>query len=180
MIEVDGIRGHFINGDLEFLQAIVKHTHPRLIAEIGSFCGLSAVAMASAYSGSVVLCHDTWQGSEGWTKEWTEGIDREFSANVDRLGFRGRIHPVCGDSKKTAALYPDGFFDLVFIDGDHCEAGCYGDLVAWYPKCAGAFIGHDRVPGGGVDKATARFVREHHGLRISEIPNTHYMWKIDR
>ena len=48
-------------------------------------------------------------------------------------------------SVEAAASYPDGYFDLVFIDASHVEADVRADITAWRPKVRGGGIlsGHD-------------------------------------
>jgi hypothetical protein len=48
------------------------------------------------------------------------------------------------DSVSASKLFPDGFFDFVYIDGDHSEV-VIEDVKAWYPKVApgGMLSGHD-------------------------------------
>lgn len=50
-----------------------------------------------------------------------------------------------GDSAESASLFPDGHFNLVFIDADHSYEGTKRDITAWLPKVKlGGFIGgHD-------------------------------------
>ena len=48
-------------------------------------------------------------------------------------------------STYIASLLPDEYFDMVYIDGDHCYQAVYDDLCAWYPKIkmGGVISGHD-------------------------------------
>jgi hypothetical protein len=49
------------------------------------------------------------------------------------------------DSVEAAHNFPDGEFDIVFVDGDHSDAGCRRDIIAWLPKVkkGGWICGHD-------------------------------------
>jgi len=64
------------------------------------------------------------------------------------------------ESSRAAGIFPDGYFDLVFIDGDHTYEAVLQDLKAWTPKVrkGGWVSGHDcirRTP--GVAKALEEF-----------------------
>jgi predicted O-methyltransferase YrrM len=52
-----------------------------------------------------------------------------------------------GNSPEMAVHIPDGSLDMVYIDGDHTVAGCYKDIVAYYPKVrkGGIIAGHDWI-----------------------------------
>lgn len=52
---------------------------------------------------------------------------------------------VCSDSHKAGREYAGQKADCVFIDADHSEAGCRGDIEAWYPhlKQGGLMAFHD-------------------------------------
>lgn len=69
MIEVNGVRGLLLPGDINYLfekaKALPKSA---VVVEIGSFMGLSAIIMASALAivgndGARVFCVDPWKGS---------------------------------------------------------------------------------------------------------------------
>lgn len=59
--------------------------------------------------------------------------------------FKGRAHILKSDSSEAAEQFNDGFFDVVFIDGDHSYDGCRRDILAWRSKVkAGGWLGgHD-------------------------------------
>jgi hypothetical protein len=71
-----------------------------------------------------------------------------------------------GDSAEAADGVADGTLDLVFIDADHSEAGCYRDILAWAPKVrpggilAGHDIDHEEFPHWGVRAAVERWMGE--------------------
>lgn len=50
-------------------------------------------------------------------------------------------------SVEAAKTFSDGFFDLIFIDGDHTHAAVKADLEAWWPKLreGAIFCGDDYV-----------------------------------
>lgn len=48
-------------------------------------------------------------------------------------------------SKRASNMFNDGFFDAVYIDGDHRQEQVYNDIKSWYPKVkpGGVIGGHD-------------------------------------
>lgn len=75
-----------------------------------------------------------------------KAMDRLHAAVLEDLAARGgRANLLRLPSVDGAATFDDGFFDLVFIDGDHTYAGSAADLAAWWPKlrAGGVFCGDD-------------------------------------
>jgi len=68
-----------------------------------------------------------------------------------------KLHVVRATSVVAAKLFPEGYFGLVFIDGDHSYEGVIDDINAWLPlvKDGGVLCGHDygNIGGRGVKKA---------------------------
>jgi hypothetical protein len=52
-------------------------------------------------------------------------------------------------SLEAAASVPDGWLDIVFLDGDHRYEAITADIRAWLPKVkkGGVLCGHDFTPG---------------------------------
>lgn len=104
----------------------------RVILEIGSYVGASAVCFGAATTASAskkILCIDTWNNdamSESVRDTW-----KEFAANTH--AFRPYIHPVRGFSDKVVddvkAIVTN--VDLLFIDGDHTYQGVKADWDAY-------------------------------------------------
>jgi predicted O-methyltransferase YrrM len=127
------------------------------IAEIGSWRGRSARAMADNTDGMIV-CVDPWSddsiGYGGW---WTAQEDRtkygrkdwllkEFQANLaDHIGhkvFMVRDFSANAIEKIRMNMVR---FDMIFIDGSHDFGHVCGDILMWWSllKPGGVFCGHD-------------------------------------
>lgn len=66
------------------------------------------------------------------------------------------------DATKAAAIFPNGYFDLVFIDADHSYEAVLHDLKVWTPKVrrGGLMTGHDMIrKTPGVEKAVGEFYK---------------------
>jgi caffeoyl-CoA O-methyltransferase len=90
-----------------FLEFLVFLAQPRLVLEIGTYSGYSALSMAGALpaGGRIVTCE----------------LDPErvafARAHIDAAGFSERIEVREGPATRTIAAL-DGPFDLVFVDAD--------------------------------------------------------------
>jgi hypothetical protein len=153
-----------------------------IIAEIGVFEGenfrrmiehrpVFAVAVDAWLDDGVVSRNDS-----GYSQEKLDEIYEKF-CNEMLNKIYVQIHR--GYTYDVAAIYPDNYFDLIYIDGDHTEEGCYKDLVAWYPKVRkGGFITGDdywrnKAPRTGIKfgviEAVDKFAKEK-GLIIHKLP----------
>lgn len=130
-----------------------RASESRIIAEIGSWRGRSARAMADN-SQAKIFCIDTFAdhavGIPGW---WNDPSDlhadpdwlyREFANNLsdhlDRTVFACRM-----TSMQAAKVLQDMRYSLIFIDADHSYQSVKDDILAWRPLLAenGVFCGHD-------------------------------------
>ena len=116
-----------LTGEIEgrFLEFLVFLAQPRLVLEIGTYSGYSALSMAQALpdGGRIVTCE----------------LDPERVAfaerHIDGAGFADRIEVRQGPALETIAGL-DGPFDLVFIDAD--KAGYHDYYEAVLPKLSAA------------------------------------------
>jgi caffeoyl-CoA O-methyltransferase len=112
-----------LTGEIEgrFLEFLVFLAQPRLVLEIGTYSGYSALSMAQALpdGGRIVTCE----------------LDPDRVAFAERhiaaAGFDDRIEVRQGPAGQTVAAL-DGPFDLVFIDAD--KPGYLGYYEAVLPK----------------------------------------------
>jgi hypothetical protein len=172
---------HGWGSDSPAFRELILRIKPRLIVEVGTWKGASAIHMADiiAESGlsSQILCVDTWLGAlEFWTD--TGDADRyralklrhgwpqvyyQFLANVCHRGHQPRIIPF-PQTSATAALWLRYFgitADLIYLDGSHEEDDVYGDCLGYWETLAprGVMFGDD-WSWDGVRLAVTRFAKE--------------------
>lgn len=148
------------------------------IAEVGVFRGHHAIAMFNICAPDELVLIDPWRSpppdSEPLDYKWAKIGQMELEKLYVGVcsAFRGRdnvkIQRVT--SLEGAALYPDGYFDWVYVDANHMYDPVMEDLRAWYPKIkkGGYLCGHDysdapRIleKGDGVFFAVNDFCKEH-------------------
>ena len=139
--------------ELEFLAQCASKSNT--IAEVGSWRGRSATAMADN-SDALITCADTLAdnayGNPGW---WTESDGPDFCKRQDWLlnAFRENLKDYIPDrvtqirmhSVDAARALIDQRYNLIFIDAGHRYEDIRNDILAWRPLLAdgGIFCGHD-------------------------------------
>lgn len=63
------------------------------------------------------------------------------------------IDHVVGRSPDIAATFPDGKFDIVYLDAEHDEASVEADIRGWRSKAKYFLAGHDYFVFHGVEAA---------------------------
>lgn len=102
---------------------------PGEILEIGSYQGLSTVALAQA---GKVTCVDTWLG--GLDNMPAHDSFSAFWANISSMGLTEQIEIVRGDSREVLPLMRSvgEKYRMILVDGDHSYETAKADLVnAW-------------------------------------------------
>jgi len=151
------IRGWFDFQDI-YSDAVKNASNDAKFVEIGSWRGQSAAYLAVEIINSgkniSLTCVDTWKGSpEMFIPEadafYDEIISKEGSCYKE---FLRNVEPVKNiietremTSEDASKLYPDKYFDFVFIDAGHSYEDVILDLKSWLPKVksGGVIAGHD-------------------------------------
>ena len=190
MLNVNGVKGYLIEGDVKYLWDLAQ-TLPKngSYLEIGSWMGLSSILVANSLLanlnfGAKIYCVDTWRGSEEHQDMKVIQEDKLFEtflSNIEEAGVSGLITPVREKSVDAARKFAPSSLDILFIDGDHSFEGCYADLIAWTPKVkpGGRILGHDAAESCGAYEAVSRFCRENNfEFKVSPPPTAHYTFEI--
>jgi len=80
----------------------------------------------------------------------TEEQERRFKLVMDKSAtYKGRSRVMRMFSDAAFILFPDSFFDFVYIDANHKLEFIREDIKLWWPKVksGGIFAGHDYLDG---------------------------------
>ncbi len=155
------------NYEHDTFDRLITEIRPRLIFEVGTWLGGSALRMAGlardAGLDTRVICVDTWLGSqEFWDYQTDPGryeslecrngypqVYCQFLANVIKSGYTDSIIPLPITSLIGARLLANRGLqaDLIYIDASHDYEDVLADLKAYYPlvRSGGVMFGDDFV-----------------------------------
>ena len=155
---------------------LLNTTRPKVVVELGSWLGASAIAMARMVRrwGGTVTCVDTWCGEldENGASPEPEGktplMILSCARAIVNAGVGASIRMIPSTTRDAAAHW-QGPIDFLYVDAGHGYHDVTVDLNAWATHMrkggviAGDDYGHPRYP--GVKLAWDDFEREH-GLSL--------------
>lgn len=145
------------------LTMLAQTLDARLIVEVGTFTGLSALCLAEGLAdGGRVLCHDR---SEEWTDVALEGWRR--------AGLEDRIELRLGPAATTLAELPDEPIDLAFIDADKGGYIGYHDMIVPRLRAGGLLVVDNvlwsgRVVDPSADDGNTRAIRAYNDYAAAD------------
>ena len=155
----------FIRGSAQLINK--KYDSPIVAVEIGVRQGNNALAMLQEMNIKALFLVDPFSPYDDGGSYQDERTQRKnMLAMFDRLAqHREKIVWLFQKSETAAQLFPDQYFDYVYIDGDHSYESVKKDLGSWYRKIKpdGVMAGHDYgclVAWPDVTKAVDEFIRE--------------------
>ena len=183
------------HGSRLFLAEVVESLQPRLIIEVGSWKGDSAITMASALRNlaipdSGIICVDTWLGAlEFWAdryqpehydglaiKNGYPQVFYQFLANVCHRELQDYITPFPQTSEIAAAFFLRAGItaDLIYIDASHEKRFVYRDICDFWDVLApgGVIFGDDFISVEDVRDAVRQFA----GERNLSVYNENEFW----
>lgn len=168
------------------LERLPKHA---VCAEVGVWSGQFSRAIHRISQPRECYLVDPWEYLPEAHKRHYRAFGADGQLYMDRLhdsvarSFRHapEMKILRAYSHIAAAQFPDGYFDWVYIDGNHYYDYVKQDLEAWYPKIkkGGYLTGddyfwQDEQGVGGVEKAVQEFVGTH-TVTSFEVKHNQYM-----
>lgn len=160
--------GWFNHG--ERMLALLEQHRPKVVVELGSWLGASAIAMARCVRrwGGTVTCVDTWAGDlndDGGSADgrWPLMI-LSCARGMVEAGVGANVRLIPAMTRDAARCWTQPI-DCLYIDADHSHDGVLADLEAWVPHVrdggvmAGDDYGHRLYP--GVKTAWDAFERQY-------------------
>lgn len=147
--------------DSPVFKELIEELRPRLIIEVGTWKGASALHMAGICDAldldTRIVCVDTWLGAYEFIgadgerdllpKYGYPSVYYQFLANVVKVGQQRRIIPFPQTSLIASRYlwHHQIRADLIYIDGSHDERDVYADICAYWPllRPRGVLFGDD-------------------------------------
>jgi len=170
------LRGIHSSGVVYYPWLAEQASTRKLIAEVGSWMGGSARAMADNTSG-VVYCIDPWTGTPEMdadpdfqaNKHDPDWLVNGFIKNMEGLTNYRMVRMLSVPAAEFLA--GEGLrFDMIFIDACHEYESVKADILAWKPLLAdgGLLCGHD-WGWRGVSQAVAELLPGAHAVGVDSI-----------
>ena len=114
------LKSRMLSGQVQgrFLSMISKMTKPKVILEIGTYTGYSAICLAEGLP----------PGGKVITIDINEELENRVRSYFKESGFASQIDFRIGDARKIISQLNETF-DLVFIDADKENYSLYYDIV---------------------------------------------------
>ena len=125
--------------------------------EIGTFYGANLLSVANSYgfhNDSKLYCIDPWEDYDEYSeyKNKIELVHKSFMNNVEKSGQAHKIIINRGYSNNIIPKFQDGFFDIIYIDGNHEPDYVLEDAVLSFRKLkVGGMLIFDDYGVGGPD-----------------------------
>ncbi len=122
------------------LEEFIKNYNPKIIVELGSWLGSSAIFMGEKSSDTCkIYAIDTWLGSLEHhviteLKEKLPTLFHQFLSNVIHKNMTHKIIPFRMSSMEAVEIININNIDLLYIDASHDEIDVYNDIVKWWSK----------------------------------------------
>lgn len=153
-----------INGQRNWQHFMEKYNCEH-VCELGVFKGDHFMEMIK-HGPKLAVAVDSWDNKGVHSEKDASYTNDEL--NEQYLNFKNKVNKftfvkIIKDYTDNASrLFPNEYFDFVYIDADHSTKECYKDITNWYPKVkTGKFlVGHDYRRGFGVVDAVNKFIKE--------------------
>ena len=144
-------RPRAIKRNFDIFDALSGLIEPKIILEIGSWEGASAISWANSCKDSTIICVDTWLGSIEHYQDNLKGTEwardrlyiengfptifKTFVSNIRLNNIEDRIYPITIDSKQAFIMMQKYGIkpDICYIDAAHDYESVMSDLK-WAKK----------------------------------------------
>ncbi len=130
----------------QLLASIPQHG---IIAEVGVFAGDFAAEILAVCQPKELHLIDCWSAPvtcsdpQGQNTRKVTDMAALYQEVAARFQSDPRVVLHWGDSVETLDQFAPGYFDFIYVDGDHSYEGCWRDLVAAARATRSVMGGHD-------------------------------------
>lgn len=131
------LRNLKIHKDKRVWRPFMEKYDCQTICEIGVFAGRNFFSMIE-HKPKLAIAVDAWSedgiashNDSGYAQETLNELYKGFIA---RTADKSYVKVYREYSAKAVKYFPNAYFDLIYIDGDHTYDGSLSDIENWYPK----------------------------------------------
>ncbi len=134
-------------------------------AEIGVDEGEFTVQLLETGNFQKLVLIDIWI-SDRYSEDKADHVKNQFASELES----GLAEIVRERSIEAASLFPDAYFDWIYIDTDHSFQTTLDELYAWAPKIkpGGVISGHDYVRGNWISTYRYGVIEAVHKFCVDE------------
>lgn len=138
----------------KYIQLVKTRKDFSNILEVGSYQGGSIItlALATIHKNFNFYSVESFMGSENGTVDgWPLPDHNEYLKVIKHLFPSITINNIKAQSICSSRLFPQEYFDFIFIDGSHEEQEVSKDIANWFPKLTrGGIMAGDDISWGSV------------------------------
>jgi len=126
---------------------LMNATNTHRSAEIGVYKGEFSKTLLRTTDTDLYLI-DIWRKIPSGEYDDATNSDSSYMHCLKSIsGYEDRAFMLRMRSEKAIELFPDGFFDFIYIDSNHAYEYVKRDIDMWYPKIreGGVLAGHDWI-----------------------------------
>lgn len=146
----------------KFIRKMITNHPIKKIMEVGLWKGLTLKHVLGIEKGGRIVgvsehheSIDAYWGVDPWMimgdlymrySDLTQADwDKKYRKTCQLMMLFPKLHIIRAMSIEAVSIFPDNYFDMVFIDADHCYKAVTRDIGLWLPKVkpGGFFCGDD-------------------------------------
>lgn len=155
------LNGRMCSGHIQgrLLKMLVRMIRPRNVLELGTFSGYSALCMAEGLE----------PGASLHTVEADDELEDFIRENLASSPFGDRVTLHIGDAIDVMRGWPDGTFDLVFIDADKRAYDSYYSVALRLTRRGGFIVADNTLWDGHVVEGGRHSTQTEGIIRFNDI-----------
>lgn len=147
----------------------IDYDSPIKYLEIGTFYGIHAIQVSETLTNpdSKIYCIDPWEDYDKYSeyKGQQNKIWNAFNENLSKCENRDKFEIYRGFSDDIVPTFPDNYFDIIYVDGNHETEYVYRDGCMSFQKLKkGGYMIFDDYDWKETQVGIDRFIDEHKNM----------------